>query len=67
MLNQINPSEHDMKPSNDLIARRIDSLPITSAERAEALAYVSAGEDLADALRAIAQFFQIPQTLKHSH
>lgn len=56
-----------MYPTNDLIAGRIASLPITRAERAEALAYVAAGEELVDMLRAIAQFFQIPQALKHSH
>ncbi len=56
-----------MIAANNLIARRIQTLPITRAERAEALAYVTAGEDLVDTLRAIAQFFQIPQALTHSH
>lgn len=56
-----------MNPTNDLIASRIQTLPITRAERAEALAYVTAGEDLVDMLRAIAQFVQLPQALTHSH
>ncbi len=56
-----------MFPANDLIAGRIQTLPISRAERDEALAYVTAGEELVVTLRAIAQFFQIPQALKHSH
>ncbi len=56
-----------MTPSTDRIAARIATLPISGAERAEALDYVSAGETLADMLITVAQFFQIPQALKHSH
>lgn len=56
-----------MNPSKDLIAKRIQSLPLSSAERAEALAYVVAGEELAESLLAIARFFQFPQSPKHAH
>ncbi len=56
-----------MNPSTDRIAARIATLPISGAERAEALAYVTAGEELVDAIRAVVQFFQIPQALTHSH
>lgn len=56
-----------MNPNTDLIAQRIAALPIANAERQEALSYVAAGEGFADLLIAIAQFFQIPQALTHSH
>lgn len=56
-----------MTPSKDLIATRIATLPLSSAERAQALAYVAAGEDFAEALIAFARFSQMPQALKPSH
>jgi hypothetical protein len=56
----------DMTPNTDLIAERIAALPISSTERREALAYVETGEGLAQALLAIAHWFQSSPALKPS-
>lgn len=46
------------------IAARVASLPMSEAERAKALAYVSAGNSIADAILAVARVFQIQSSLK---
>jgi len=56
-----------MTPKTDLIARRVAALPITAAERSEALAYVETGEGLARALMAIAHWFKSSPALKPAH
>ena len=51
------------------VESRIASLPISEAEREEAIAYMHAGEEIADAVLAIVHFFtdHSVTTLKHTH
>lgn len=58
-----------MTEVNQTVEARVASLPIGQAGRVEALAYVHAGEDLADAVLAILRFFspRPAPTLRHTH
>jgi hypothetical protein len=51
------------------VAMRIASLPISESERRQALAYVRAGETIADAIVAVLRFFSTQSTpaLSHNH
>jgi hypothetical protein len=53
-----------MTTSPDLIAARIASLPMTEADRREALAYVSAGEAFAQTLLSIVHWFESSPVLR---
>ena len=50
-----------MRTRTDLIALRINSLPMNSGERAKALAFVAAGEAIADLLLSIGSWFRFPR------
>ena len=58
-----------MTQTSPSVEARIRSLPIGEAGREEALAYVRAGEDLADTILAILHFFmpRATPTLRHTH
>lgn len=56
-----------MNTRTDPIEARLASLPITGAERREALAYVAAGEALARAGIAVANWFHGSPSLKPSY
>ena len=49
------------------VEQRIASLPISKAEREQAVAYVSAGENLADALIAVLSVFSARSTPVLNH
>ena len=49
------------------VEQRIASLPISKAEREQAIAYVSAGENLADALIALLNVFSARSTPVLNH
>lgn len=55
-----------MSNSNALLHGRLNSLPITDAERARALRLVTQGEAIADALLALARLFHRAPTLRHA-
>jgi len=58
-----------MNQTSPSVEARIASLPIALAECKEALAYVNAGENLADIILAIMHFFSARSTpiLSHNH
>ncbi len=58
-----------MTQTSKKVQARIASLPIAKAEREKALAYVQAGENLADAILALARVFggQSTPVLSHNH
>ena len=56
-----------MNTDTTLIAERIASLPMTSAERREALAYVRFGERLAGIFQAVAKWLEASPSLKTSY
>jgi hypothetical protein len=49
------------------IAARLATLPMTSAERSEAVAYVAAGERLAGLILAISKWLEASPALKPSY
>ncbi len=49
---------------NNTIAARIESLSMTEGERNKALAYMSAGNTIADVIVAIMGLFHVPATLR---
>jgi len=58
-----------MTHTSQIVESRIASLPLDSAQREEALAYVEAGEELAEILLAVRQLFSPPpgHNLSHTH
>ena len=58
-----------MTRTSQKVEQRIASLPIAKAEREKAIAYVSAGERLADAFIAVLNVFSVRSTpvLSHNH
>lgn len=56
-----------MNQDTDLIAAQIASLPITAAERREALAYVGLGDALAGLFQAAGRWLDASPSLKPSY
>ena len=58
-----------MRRTSPALEKRVAALPISEAERTEALEYVRVGEELADAWLAIVHFFadHWTPTLRHTH
>ena len=56
-----------MNPKDTLIAAQVAALPLTDAERREALNYVAMGETIAQALLSMAKWFEGTHTLKPSY
>lgn len=56
-----------MNPRTDPIEARLASLPITGAERREALAYIAAGEALAQLCISFANWLHASPPLKPSY
>jgi hypothetical protein len=58
-----------MTQTSQNVQQRIATLPIAKAEREKALAYVQAGENLADAVLALIRVFGAQSTpiLSHNH
>jgi len=55
-----------MPNSNKLLRKRLASLPITEAERDNALRLVAQGESIADALLALSRLFHRAPVLHHA-
>jgi len=56
-----------MNTQDTLIAAQVAALPLTDADRREALYYVAAGETLAQAILSVAKWFEGTHTLKPSY
>ena len=56
-----------MQAITPAIAERLNSLPLTSAERDEATKWVETGAGLADLLLAIGNWFRHHPDLTHAH
>jgi hypothetical protein len=55
-----------MTNSNKLLQRRLASVPIVEADRANALRLVAQGEAIADALIALSRLFHRAPVLRHA-
>jgi len=56
-----------MNTQDTLIAAQVSALPLTDADRREALYYVAVGETLAQAILSVAKWFEGTHTLKPSY
>jgi hypothetical protein len=55
-----------MKAVTPVLAERLKSLPLTEAERVEAIQWIESGAVLADTMLAVAHFFHREPDLKHA-
>ncbi len=65
--NGLTLSEANMNTQNNVIATQVAALPLTDADRREALYYVAAGETIAQAILSVAKWFEGSHIFKPSY